>query len=155
MSLLAIPIVSVLSLTLSLLCIIIIIITSTRHKVSVGVARSQSQANELLIANLQSTYEQLQSNIKSLIINHEQATLENSQISKQLEHRIKTLQTHVSAQQSIIDQLQTEQGEDKFYTRAIKLAKKGAALDEIVNECELPRAEVEMLLSVYQVTTRS
>ncbi|MBL0710788.1 MAG: DUF2802 domain-containing protein [Colwellia sp.] len=114
MSLLAVPIVSVLSLTLSLLCIIVIIITSTRHKVSVGVARSQSQANELLIANLQATYEQLQSNIKNLIVNHEQAALESSQVSKQLEHRIKTLQTHVSEQQAIIEQLQTEQGGDNF-----------------------------------------
>ncbi|MBL0710789.1 MAG: DUF2802 domain-containing protein [Colwellia sp.] len=34
----------------------------------------------------------------------------------------------------------------------MKLAKKGAELDEIVKECELPRAEVEMLLSVYQVS---
>ena len=53
-----------------------------------------------------------------------------------------------------MEQLQLEQGDVKFYSRAIKLAKKGAQLDEIVNECELPRAEAEMLLSVYQRTPR-
>jgi hypothetical protein len=47
-------------------------------------------------------------------------------------------------------QWQDSHGQDKFYNRAFKLAAKGASLEEIMNECELPRAEVEMLLSVHQ-----
>ena len=152
---LAVPIIAVLALVLALLCFIIALVISARLKVRIAVIESQSQAVELLIVNLQSAHEQLQLDIDDMTIKHEQAALENIQISKQLEHRIKMLQDHASAQQVIIEQLQTEQGEDKFYSRAIKLAKKGAELDEIVSECELPHAEVEMLLSVYQRTTRS
>ena len=76
--------------------------------------------------------------------------VEDEEVSKQLEHRIKNLQNLLQDQQSSITQMQSSQSDDKFYARAIKLAKKGAGLDEIVTECELPRAEVEMLLSVYQ-----
>jgi len=155
MSMLAVPIIAMLALALSLIFFIIVLIISTRHKIRITVVESQFQATELLIANLQSAYEQLQLDNKNLLIKHEKASLENIQVSKQLEHRIKALQSHVNEQQVAMEQLQVGQGEDKFYSRAIKLAKKGAEIDEIVSECELPRAEAEMLLSVYQRTSRS
>ncbi len=151
---LAVPIIAVLALVLCLICFILILLSASRYKVRIAVVESQSQAIELLIANLQSAHEQLQLDIDRQSTKYEQASLENIQVSKQLEHRIKTLQSLVSEQQVAMEQLQLEQGDDKFYSRAIKLAKKGAQLDEIVNECELPRAEAEMLLSVYQRTPR-
>ncbi len=152
---LAVPIIAVLALALSLICLLVVLVISGRHKIRIAVVESQSQATELLIANLQSAYEQLQLDNKKLLTKHEQTSLENTQVSKQLEHRIKALQSHINEQQVAMEQLQAGQGEDKFYSRAIKLAKKGAELDEIVSECELPRAEAEMLLSVYQKTTNS
>lgn len=150
MSMLAIPIIAVLALALSLICMIIILVIANRYKVKIAVVESQFQAAELLIVNLQSAHEELQLKCDNLLTTHEQSSLENIQISKQLEHRIKTLQNNITEQQVAMEQLQVDQGEDKFYSRAIKLAKKGAELDEIISECELPRAEAEMLLSVYQ-----
>lgn len=147
---LAIPIIAVLALALSLICMIIILVIANRYKVKIAVVESQFQAAELLIVNLQSAHEELQLKCDNLLTTHEQSSLENIQISKQLEHRIKTLQNNITEQQVAMEQLQVDQGEDKFYSRAIKLAKKGAELDEIISECELPRAEAEMLLSVYQ-----
>lgn len=150
MSLLAVPIIAVLALVLSIICIILVLIISARYKVRIAVIESQYQANELLITNLQTVHDKFQQDIESLLTQHEQISLENVQVSKQLEHRIKMLQSHSNDQQVVLEQLQIAQGEDKFYSRAIKLAKKGAELEEIVSECELPHAEVEMLLSVYQ-----
>ncbi|MDX2371055.1 MAG: DUF2802 domain-containing protein [Colwellia sp.] len=111
---------------------------------------SQYQAQELILNNHQRVNEQLYFDIDKLQKQNEQIITENIQVFKQLEHRIKTLQTQLNNQHEIISQLQADQGDDKFYTRAIKLAKKGADIDEIVTECELPYAEVEMLISVYQ-----
>jgi capsule polysaccharide export protein KpsE/RkpR len=147
---LAVPMISILALTLSLLCISAIFVISARHKVKLSVLESQSQVNEQLLFDLQSTNDKLGAEIKLLLTKHEQVALENIQVSKQLEHRIKTLQKQMQDQHTTITQMQSGQSEDKFYARAIKLAKKGADLDEIVTECELPRAEVEMLLSVYR-----
>jgi len=150
MSLLAVPIISVVALLASIVCLIVIFVLSVRHKAQLTMLGSQYQAQELILNNLQGLNEQLQFEIEKIHSKGEQLTTENRQVSKQLEHRIKTLQTQINNQQEIIAQLQTDQGDDKFYTRAIKLAKKGADIDEIVTECELPYAEVEMLISVYQ-----
>jgi len=152
---LAVPIIAVLSLVLNLICLVVLFLMVSRQKVRAAVADSQVQANELVITNLQYAHEKLSAAHQSLAIKHEQTSVESTQVSKQLEHRIKLLQNNIHEHQVAMEQLQTEQGVDKFYSRAIKLAKKGADLDEIVNECELPRAEVEMLLSVYQSTTSS
>jgi len=147
---LAVPIIAVLALALSVICVIALFVISTKHKVKLSVFESQSQVNEQLLASLQSANDKLRADINELSTQHEQVALENIQVSKQLEHRIKNLQNLLQDQQSSITQMQSSQSDDKFYARAIKLAKKGAGLDEIVTECELPRAEVEMLLSVYQ-----
>lgn len=155
MSLLAVPIISVLALILSVLLFIIILVLSVKYKAQLTMLVSQYQSQELILNNLQGLNEQLQFEVENLHKKGEKTTTENLQISKQLEHRIKTLQTQINNQNDIISQLQTDKGDDKFYTRAIKLAKKGADIDEIVNECELPYAEVEMLISVYQKETPS
>lgn len=155
MSMLAVPIIAVFALLLSVFCIVLLWVISSQHKIKNAVVESQSQAHELLINNLQLEYEKLLININKQCKTQEQALLETVQVSKQLEHRIKTLQNSVSDQQTAIERLQAEQGEDKFYSRAIKLAKKGAQLEEIVSECELPHAEAEMLLSVYQTKLSS
>ncbi|TMN93870.1 hypothetical protein CWB73_03545 [Pseudoalteromonas phenolica] len=38
----------------------------------------------------------------------------------------------------------------KIYSRAVKMIELGADLEEIIRECEIPRAEAELLLSLHQ-----
>lgn len=40
--------------------------------------------------------------------------------------------------------------DSRFYTRAVKLVELGASLEEIMRECELPRAEAELLLNFHK-----
>lgn len=75
--------------------------------------------------------------------------LETNQVSKQLEHRIKTLQDNFNEQKELIEIIQAQQPEDKLYSRAMKLVKLGAGVDEIMRECDIPRVEAEMLLAVH------
>ena len=37
----------------------------------------------------------------------------------------------------------------KLYSHAMKLVERGAGIDEIIQECELPRAEAELLVSLH------
>lgn len=150
MTLLAVPIIAVVALIISILCLVIIFILLTRHKATMAVYASQLQAQELLVSNLQLANDDLNLAVKELSIEYNNTHTDNTLVSKQLEHRIKELQSQFIIQQDLISQLQTDQGDDKFYSRAIKLAKRGADIEEIVTECELPHAEVEMLISVYQ-----
>jgi len=40
--------------------------------------------------------------------------------------------------------------ERKIYSRAMKMVELGASLDELIAECELPRAEAELLLNLHR-----
>ena len=46
--------------------------------------------------------------------------------------------------------LQYSDLDSKMYSRAVKMVELGAQLDEVMKECELPRAEAELLLSLHQ-----
>lgn len=115
----------------------------------------QMQSTSLIVNDLQMQNDKLQHEFDEMANNNKQLAAENEQVSKQLEHRIKGLQNQSIEQQQLLTQWQDTQGQDKFYNRAFKLAAKGADVEEIMSECELPRAEVEMLLSVYQQGVRS
>ena len=154
MSLLAVPIIAAVALFISILSFVIIFVLLARYKAKLAIYESQSQTHDLLVNSLQSANDNLNITVHELSIQQEKSLTENTLVSKQLEHRITTLQSQFHSQQDLIAQLQTDQGDDKFYTRAIKLAKTGADIEEIVAECELPYAEVEMLISVYQNKTQ-
>ena len=93
--------------------------------------------------------ESLQAIIVELSRGQNDKSIETEQVNKQLEYRIGLLQSDVVSLQEQVKQ-SLEQPEDKLYSRAFKLAAKGADLDEIMTQCELPRAEAEMLLSMYK-----
>jgi dolichyl-phosphate-mannose--protein O-mannosyl transferase len=150
MSLLAVPIIAVLALFLVLLLTTIFFIYLNKFKQTMAVQDMQIQSTSLMVNELQLLNEKLQQKLEAINSASDKAMIENRQVTNQLEHRIKNLQLQASEQQQLLAQWQDSQGQDKFYNRAFKLAEKGAGIDEIINECELPRAEVEMLLSVYK-----
>ena len=76
--------------------------------------------------------------------------LENEQVSKQLEHRVKVAQDEFNSKFQSIEQQLQQQPEDKLYSRAQKLVELGADIAEIMRECDIPRAEAEMLLSIHR-----
>ena len=155
MSLLIVSIISVLSLFFTLLLSIILFVSLKKYKEKVTLLDIQVQSTSYLVNELEILNNKIQQQLDQLFMVSDKTSLENSQISKQLEHRIKTLQSQVVEQEQRINQWQDSQGQDKFYNRAFKLAGKGAGIEEIMSECELPRAEVEMLLSVYQQRSRT
>jgi hypothetical protein len=155
MSLLAVPIIAVLALFLVLLSSTAFFVFLVKLKNRVALLNLQLQSTSLLVNDLQSINQKLQQEFDVMVEESAQLAAENIQVSKQLEHRIKTLQQQAIDQKELFAQWQENQGQDKFYNRAFKLAAKGADIEEIMGECELPRAEVEMLLSVYQQRIRS
>ncbi len=155
MSLLAVPIIAVLALFLVMLSTTIFFVYLNKFKEKMAVQDLKMQNISLMVNELQVSNEKLQQDFEALRASSDKATIENSQVSKQLEHRIKQLQHQATEQKQLLAQWQDSQGQDKFYNRAFKLAEKGADIDEIISECELPRAEVEMLLSVYQQRNNS
>ncbi|MCJ8319588.1 MAG: DUF2802 domain-containing protein [Colwellia sp.] len=142
---LVIIIIAILSLIISIALGIFFKQSLSSLKSKMTILESQQQVSELLIDEMKLT-------IKShneIITNNAQNT-ENEQVINQLEYRIKSLQNDFIDLSQQVKQFLDHQPEDKLYTRAFKLAAKGADVEEIITECELPRAEAEMLLSVYK-----
>ena len=150
MSLLAVPIIAVLALALVILVSIVFFYYLKSFREKIAMLTMQIQSTNLQVNELQSFNDKLHEDFEVSCKVNEKALRENYQVSQQLEHRIKRLQQKLAEQQHLFMQWQEAQGQDKFYSRAIKLAEKGADIDEIISECELPRAEVEMLLSIYK-----
>jgi hypothetical protein len=155
MSLLAVPIIAVLALFFVLCTSTVLFVYLTKLKSKMIILNMEVQGQSLLVNELQALNQKLQQEFDMLTANNDKQVAENEQISKQLEHRIKKLQQQAIEQNELFTQWQESQGQDKFYNRAFKLAEKGADIEEIISECELPRAEVEMLLAVYQQRLRT
>ncbi|CAM3890264.1 DUF2802 domain-containing protein [Rheinheimera salexigens] len=71
--------------------------------------------------------------------------------------RVISFESELSEQQQQLHQLMDKQQsleladpDAKIYSRAMKMVELGAGLEEIIRECELPRAEAELLLSLHQ-----
>jgi len=112
------------------------------------------QESDILVAQLQSSLASLSTvtEQQKVILNEQQN--DAIQVSKQLEYRIKTLQKELAQQEDVFDQFRNQQPEDKLYSRAFKLAELGADIEEIMRECDIPRAEADMLMSVHQQRRR-
>jgi hypothetical protein len=77
----------------------------------------------------------------------------------QLDSALTQLSTQVStAVQDLSEKQQAlalTDPESKIYSRAMKMVQLGAGLDEIMQECELPRAEAELLFNLHQQKKQS
>ncbi|GGA78263.1 hypothetical protein GCM10011369_20230 [Neiella marina] len=67
-----------------------------------------------------------------------------------LGRRVQAIEAQIvelAEQQPNPDDLEPER---RLYSRAVRMVELGADLDEIMRECELPRAEAELLFSLHQ-----
>lgn len=67
-----------------------------------------------------------------------------------LSQQLSTLSQQLIALADKQQALELVDPESKIYSRAMKMVQLGADLDEIMRECELPRAEAELLFNLHQ-----
>ncbi|ASJ97341.1 DUF2802 domain-containing protein [Shewanella marisflavi] len=63
--------------------------------------------------------------------------------------RMLELEKRVTKQEARIDESVADEPQARLYTRAMKMVELGADIDELVKECELPKAEAELLLRLH------
>ncbi|MFT6902812.1 MAG: hypothetical protein ACJAXS_003031 [Colwellia sp.] len=132
--------------------LVVLLLVARKNHFAQQIDELQQQVNnqEIQLLELQDLLARQQSQLESNQQYCTESQIENEQVSKQLEHRIKVTQEQFNNQFQSIEQLLHQQPEDKLYTRAQKLVELGAGLAEIMRECDIPRAEAEMLLSIHQ-----
>lgn len=68
----------------------------------------------------------------------------------ELEAQLQQQQQQLAEQADQLQAVQLIEPESKIYSRAMKMVQLGADLEEIMRECELPRAEAELLFNLHQ-----
>jgi len=144
------PYIAVASIVFSLLALFVAIVSPNSLKKANRALHEELDSYQNLIADLQQQIFIAKQDTLASINQVSQQLTEEQQVSKQLEHRIKQLQEKISHQDDLLEQLQSLQSEDKLYTRAQKMVALGADIEEIMQACELPRAEAELLVSMHQ-----
>ena len=115
----------------------------TQLKSRVEYLEAQLNTNQSLTQGLQKEVEQFQ--LTSIQLNKQDQEAEQAIIA--LKEYLDMELGKLTQQLSLIS---ADEPVDKLYSRALKLVAKGADLDELISECELPRAEAEMLLAIHR-----
>lgn len=85
--------------------------------------------------------------LRAGIIGVGQRVLQLETALKQFSHQTEQQLVALTEQQQAIALTDPE---SKIYSRAMKMVQLGADLEEIMRECELPRAEAELLYNLHQ-----
>ncbi|GAA6185661.1 MULTISPECIES: DUF2802 domain-containing protein [Aliiglaciecola] len=62
--------------------------------------------------------------------------------------KVKDLVLKIGLMQDKLEEIEYLDPETKLYSQAAKMADAGASVEELMRECELPRAEAELLIAV-------
>lgn len=145
--------ISLIALAIVMLVAMLLLALKNRFTRQIDELTQKLKDQEVQMVELQSLVAQNQLQLEANQLEHNESQRENEQVSKQLEHRIKSTQEQLTNQIQNIEQLLHQQPEDKLYSRAQKLVELGADIAEIMRECDIPRAEAEMLMAVHQRKT--
>lgn len=97
-------------------------------------------------ATLEQRQQELETGFEAL--REKQQTLSSQQGQLQeLQQRLQASQKALESRQAEIEE---QTPESRFYQRAAKLVEKGASVEELMMECEIPRNEAELLISLHR-----
>jgi uncharacterized protein HemX len=142
--------ISLIAFAIVMLVAMLLLALKNRFSRQIEELQQKLQNQEIQLVELQTLLADSQSQLDDNLQYCQESQRENEQVSKQLEHRIKVTQEQFNSQVEVIDKLLHQQPEDKLYTRAQKLVELGADIAEIMQECDIPKAEAEMLLAVHR-----
>jgi len=112
--------------------------------------QSDVETNHHLISDLQQQLALLEQSFSGQVDEVKQQLIEEEQVSKHLELRIKSLQEKLQQQSEQLQQIQSQAPENRLYTRAQKMVALGADVEELMQACELPRAEAELIVAMHK-----
>lgn len=110
-----------------------------KQQAQLTVLTAQLESVQQQKASLQTETEELRAGV----IGVGQRVLVMQEQYQRLQHEFAELQAQHQA-------LALSDPESKIYSRAVKMVELGADLEEIVRECELPRAEAELLFNLHR-----
>ena len=121
-------------------------VTTTAYVLLQRKINNIQHAHNLLLKDLAKSRDSLQKRINEL-------STVNINLGGAIQGVARDVQQTKYQQDEMKEEWQSQEAQDpesRFYTRAIKLVELGASLEEIMRECELPRAEAELLVNFHR-----
>ena len=113
-----------------------------------------------LIITLRKQGQQFRSKIDALTLLVKESDKQRDSLKQELQElrsgtigvgrRVMDLEKRIAAQDARLDETVQQEPQSRLYSRAIKMVQLGAGVDELMNECELPKAEAELLLRLHR-----
>ncbi|WP_241972408.1 DUF2802 domain-containing protein [Aliidiomarina soli] len=120
------------------------------EKAAKAAARKETQtATEPVIATQQKLDEQF-SALEKTQQALEQSFAELRQQQEALQAQQKSLQDMQNSLEERQADVEEQTPESRFYQRAAKLVEKGASVEDLMKDCEIPRNEAELLISLHR-----
>lgn len=131
--------------TLAIFLVIILFLTFNKQKQTIQELTAQLQSLNVRQAPLEKRILQF----KELIHEIRTGTMGLGNRIKELEEQLAELQNQqvVLSDKQVV--MEHQEASTPLYTRAAKLVASGASVEEIMQECDLPRAEAELLISLH------
>lgn len=63
--------------------------------------------------------------------------------------RMLELEKRTAKQDARLDEVNQQDPQTRLYSRAMKMVDLGASIDELIRECELPKAEAELIIRLH------
>ncbi|SIQ50504.1 Protein of unknown function [Shewanella morhuae] len=113
-----------------------------------------------LVLYLQKQLSKLKSKVEALTVLVKDGDRQRESFKRELQElrsgtigvgrRVIELEKRLLQQSERIEESTQQDPQAKLYTRAMKMVALGAGVDELIKECELPKAEAELLIRLHR-----
>ena len=113
-----------------------------------------------LVLFLQKQLSKLRSKVEALTVLVKEGDRQRESFKRELQElrsgtigvgrRVIDLEKRILQQSERIEETTQQDPQAKLYTRAMKMVALGAGVDELIKECELPKAEAELLIRLHR-----
>lgn len=129
--------------------ILLVIFVSWQHRLHTAQQRALAEQLAALQEQLQAAVTEV-AELRAGVMGVGRRTVKLEQFQQTLQQQQQAIASEIEQLNEHQQQIQLFDPESKLYNRAMKMVQLGAGLDEIIRECELPRAEAELLISLHQ-----
>lgn len=136
-------------LTVPAACVLLVVFVLWQHKSQREERIAQSLQHQLALEQLRLLNAEIEE-IRAGFIGIGQRVIALEQQQRSLGNQLSEVaenQAQLAEQQQKIDMFDPD---SKLYNRAMKMVQLGAPLEEVMRECELPRAEAELLYNLHK-----
>ncbi|BCV66077.1 DUF2802 domain-containing protein [Shewanella carassii] len=118
-----------------------------------------------LVLYLQKQNNKLRSKVEALTVLVKESDKQREALKRELQElrsgtigvgrRVLELEKRLVEQNARLDESMQQDPQAKLYSRAMKMVQLGAGVEELIRECELPKAEAELLIRLHGKTARA